>query len=160
MSKIKSILRSMIQEGFVDETGKTAELPKLDSNATQNTATALPNIGTPSVTQNSQKQNLSQEKPEGEEPKENEEKVESKPWLKELEAANAGMMLAEYHMEKVNANKTESEDIDFEKLGAAHRIITDTRKALSEMYSMASKSEKREKVDNFHKELKSKLGQE
>jgi hypothetical protein len=52
-----------------------------------------------------------------------------------LEATSQCLSLAEYHLGKLNKMKEleEIEDVNLDKIGAAHKIITDTRQALQEM---------------------------
>lgn len=158
MSAAKNLLNMFISEGLVDGQMMPQELPKLDGNLQQNKTTQtpgkleIPKNQEPSVPQNKPEMPDALKKKEGEA----DSKTEGSDYESALEATSQCLALAEYHLGKLNKMKEleEIEDVNLDKLGAAHKIITDTKQALQEMLKKAGekKSEKSDMKEDVEAE--------
>lgn len=142
MSKTNELINMFITEGLVDGNMMPAELPKLDGNIQQNKATQTPSNKLEVPTD--AKDKIPTNKPDL--PKDLKDKGDKSDYKMALEASHQCLSLAEYHLGKLNKMKEieEGEDINLDKIGAAHKIITDTKQALQEMISKYKDSEKSE----------------
>lgn len=139
MNKAKEILNMFVTEGLVDGDMMPQSLPKLDPNIQQSRATA--NAPSKLEVPQDEKQNPVGNKPDlpnelKKKDSDKDEKEDIKSDYKEaLEASHHCLSLAEHHLSKLNKMKEieEGEDINLDKIGAAHKIITDTKQALQEM---------------------------
>jgi hypothetical protein len=144
MSKSKDLLKMFVTEGLVDGQMMPKDLPKLDNNIQQNKgSTSVTNKL--EVPQPDEANLTSPQKPtlpnELKDKKDGDEKEEFSEYKMALEASHQCLSLAEYHLGKLNKMKelSELEDVNLDKIGAAHKIITDTRQALQEMIKKCEK---------------------
>lgn len=150
MSKSKELLKMFVVEGLVDAQMIPQDLPKLDNTIQQNKGQSSATTNKLEIPQPNEVNPTNPKKPDL--PKELKDKdgdvEESSEYKMALEASHQCLSLAEYHLGKLNKMKEleEIEDVNLDKIGAAHKIITDTRQALQEMIKKCgeNKSEPKE----------------
>jgi hypothetical protein len=138
--KTKNLLKMFMTEGLVGGDGVPQELPKLNPDMAQNKSPGGSNKI--EVPQNKDGDNEpGTNKPDLSKDLKNDGDKEDSETKTELEATDRALAIAEYHLKKMNSMKDlkEVEDIDLDKMGAAHKIITDTRAALQEMIGKCGK---------------------
>lgn len=137
--KIPAFLSSFLSEGLIGQNSMPIDTAKLDPNQQQN-LTAKPQPVAqidPLANQQTTQPGIDQKSPTQENPKKEDEKKEETPddHLDEVQAAHSGLLLAEYHLNKLCSSLTEGEDIDLDKLRGTKEILTDARKTMFNYWS-------------------------
>jgi hypothetical protein len=129
MSKVEKLINQFLSEGLIGSNSMPLDAAKLNPEMQQNLSAApqpiapvQPTTDEPAVSSDVQQSEPTPPQEEG-------------AGIEEIEAAQSGLLLAEYHISKFMGGLNEGEDIDLEKLRGTKQLLTDARKVLSEYQS-------------------------